>query len=198
MPSVKCWGPHVFVWLTYLWQWLKPPTSSAIERWFMTPSILEPHWPYDKHLHCMSEIMFFFVPIGIYWHCICSMFPVVSLREGDSIDVMDCPDIADCHCDVPRQNTHTEKDKEEDVQAAACGWQSLKNWMFCFWCSNVIWGCSLAWSWKSDKNQMYFKNMQKRALFHEDQIRLEGWECLKREVMPCLLMVGLVGCLLDF
>ena len=65
MPSVKCWGPHVFVWLTYLWQWLKPPTSSAIERWFMTPSILEPHWPYDKHLHCMSEIMFFFCP---YWN----------------------------------------------------------------------------------------------------------------------------------
>ena len=96
----------------------------------MTPSILEPHWPYDKHLHCMSEIMAFVVPIGIYWSCICSIFPLVSLREGDSIDVMDC-DIADCHCDVPRQNTHTEKDKEEDVQAAACGWQSLKNWMFC-------------------------------------------------------------------
>ena len=69
--------------------------------------------------------------IYIYWSCICSIFPLVSLREGDSIDVMDCPDIADCHCDVPRQNTHTEKDKEEDVQAAACGWQSLKNWLCC-------------------------------------------------------------------
>ena len=42
------------------------------------------------------------------------------------------------------------------------------------------------------------KTCKKGHCLHEGQIRPEGWECLKREVMPFLLMIGLVGCLFDF
>ena len=150
----------------------------------------------------------FVVPIGIYWSCICSIFPLVSLWEGDSIDVMDC-DIADCHCDVPRQNTHTEKDKEEDVQAAACGRQSLKN-CFCFFlimmfqCYLGMFSCMILeewWesdvfqkhaktgivSWRPDKTRrLGVPKERSHALFVDGRTgRMPFWFLNSRMVVPC-------------